>query len=112
MDKKKEVDRAKAKAQRKKERDELYDDDVNTKSAYEMAQAAEDADDQVEISAFTKEKGKYVVVVDGREQIEVANGTKIFVKKSSETLNIVSTEIENKSINHITKAFNGYIKYY
>lgn len=70
------------------------------------------ADDHVEISAFTKEEGKYVVVVDGREQIEVTNGTKIFVKKSSETLNIVSTEIENKSINHITKAFNGYIKYY
>jgi len=69
------------------------------------------ADDQVEISAFTKENGKYVVVADGREQIEVTNGAKIYVKKSSETLNIVSIDVENKSINHITKAFNGYIKY-
>lgn len=69
------------------------------------------ADDQVEIAAFTKEEGNYVVVVDGRDQLEVANGTKVFVKKSSEVLHIVSTETENKTINHITKAFNGYIKY-
>lgn len=69
------------------------------------------ADDQVEISAYTKEEGKYVVVVDGRDQLEVTNGTKVFVKKSSEILHMVSTETENKTINHITKAFNGYIKY-
>lgn len=67
------------------------------------------ADDHVEISAFTNESGKYVVVIDGNEQIEVKNGAKVFIKKSSEVLQVVSTEREKKSINHITKAFNGYI---
>jgi NAD+ kinase len=69
------------------------------------------ADDQVEITAFAKDEKKYVVVVDGRDQIDAANGTKVFVKKSSEVLHIVTTETENKTINHITKSFNGYTKY-
>lgn len=69
-----------------------------------------DDEDQVEICAYTKEEQKYVVVVDGKSQIEVTNGTKIFINKSNETIQIVSTDIENRKINHITKAFNGYIK--
>lgn len=68
------------------------------------------AEDQVEISAQTKDSRKYCVVVDGKEQIEVSNGTKIFIRKSSEALQVLSTSTENKKINHITKAFNGYIK--
>lgn len=69
-----------------------------------------DDEDQVEICAYTKEEQKYVVVVDGKSQIEVTNGTKIFINKSNEIIQIVSTDLENKKINHITKAFNGYIK--
>lgn len=69
-----------------------------------------DDEDQVEICAYTKEEKKYVVIVDGKNQIEVTNGTKIFINKSNETIQIVSTDSKNKKINHITKAFNGYIK--
>lgn len=68
------------------------------------------AEEQVEISAFTKDNGKYCVVVDGKEQIEVSNSTKIFIRKSTETLQVLSISSDNKKINHITKAFNGYIK--
>lgn len=67
-------------------------------------------EDQVEICAYTKEEQKYVVIVDGKAQVEVTNGTKIFINKSNETIQILSTDIENKKINHITKAFSGYIK--
>ena len=67
-------------------------------------------EDQVEIAAYTKEDYKYVVIVDGKGQVEVSNGTKVFIRKSTEELRILSTESENKRINHITKAFNGYIK--
>lgn len=67
-------------------------------------------EDQVEISAFTKDNQKYVVIVDGKVQIDVSNGTKVFIKKSSEDIRILSINSENKKINHITKAFNGYIK--
>lgn len=69
-----------------------------------------DAEDQVEITSYTKDEQKYLVVVDGKDQIEVPSGTKVFVRKASEVLQVISTEIENKKINHITKAFNGYIK--
>lgn len=69
-----------------------------------------DDEDQVEISAYTKDEKKYVVIVDGKNQIEVTNGTKIFINKSNEVIQIVSTDLKNKKINHITKAFNGYIK--
>ena len=67
------------------------------------------ADDQVEIAANADENNKYVVVIDGNEQIEVNNGTKVYVKKSSETLQVVTTYKEKKNINHITKAFSGYM---
>lgn len=67
-------------------------------------------EDQVEIAAYTKEDNKYVVIVDGKGQVEVSNGTKVFIRKSTEEVRILSTDSENKRINHITKAFNGYIK--
>ena len=44
-----------------------------------MPSVVYNADDQVEISAAAIENDKYVVVIDGNEQIEVTNGTKVYI---------------------------------
>lgn len=66
-------------------------------------------DDLIEITAQTKHDYKYVVVVDGKHQVEVKNGTSVFISKSNETLSLITFNTESKRVNHITKAFNGYI---
>ena len=66
-------------------------------------------EDLIEITAQTKHDQKYVVVVDGKHQVEVKNGTSVFISKSNETLPLITFNNESKRVNHITKAFNGYI---
>ena len=67
-------------------------------------------EDLIEIAATTKHDQKYQIVIDGKTQIEGNNSTNVFISKSKDTLQLISVNIENKKIDHIRKAFNGYIK--
>lgn len=67
-------------------------------------------DDLIEISASTKDDSNYSISIDGKGQIQVQNGTAVFISKSAITLPVVSIKQKNKKLNHIIKAFNGYIK--
>lgn len=66
-------------------------------------------EDLIEINAQTKHDQKYQVVIDGKHLVEVKNGTSVFISKSNETLPVIAFNNESKRVNHITKAFNGYI---
>ena len=67
-------------------------------------------DDMVEIKAISKDGLPFLITVDGKGQIEVNNGTSIIVSKSSTVLPVIYVKQENKKLNHILKAFDGYIK--
>ena len=66
-------------------------------------------EDLIEVTAQTKHDQKYQVVVDGKHLVEVKNGTSVFISKSNESLSLITFNNESKRVNHITKAFNGYI---
>ncbi len=66
-------------------------------------------EDLIEITASTKHDQKYVIVIDGKTQVDVSNGTSVFISKSNEQLQLITFGNETKHINHITKSFNGYI---
>lgn len=66
--------------------------------------------DLIEIAATTINNEPYSVSVDGEGQIEVLSGSSVFVSKSTDTLPVVSIRNKNKKMNHVIKAFNGYIK--
>ena len=67
-------------------------------------------EDLIEITAASKDESDYSISIDGKGQILVKNGTSVFISKATVTLPVISIKKKQKKMNHIIKAFNGYIK--